>query len=145
MLWFFATDRDPYGQLYALMALLGTTAILIVQVLAAASCIAYFHFHRNRPDDGHWFRTFLAPLLGGLGMAYVVWLLVQNASFAAGAAASDIVFTLIPWVVGLVALGGLVFALVVKRFFPERYDIIGRVVLDAQERDPERRSLHHRS
>jgi amino acid transporter len=144
-LWFFATDRDPYGQLYALMALLGTTAILIVQVLAAASCIAYFHFHRNRPDDGHWFRTFLAPLLGGLGMAYVVWLLVQNASFAAGAAASDIVFTLIPWVVGLVALGGLVFALVVKRFFPERYDIIGRVVLDAQERDPERRSLHHRS
>jgi hypothetical protein len=33
----------------------------------------------------------------------------------------------------------------VKRFFPERYDIIGRVVLDAQERDSaERRPLHRK-
>jgi amino acid transporter len=141
---FFVTGRDPYGQLYALMALLGTTAILIVQVLAAAACIAYFHFHRNRPDDGHWFRTFAAPLLGGLGMAYVVWLLVQNASFAAGAAAEDVVFALIPWIVGLTALIGLGYALVVKRFFPERYEIIGRVVLDAHERDADRRTAVHR-
>ena len=144
VLWFFFTGRDPYGQLYALMALLGTTAILLVQVLAAAACIAYFHFHRHRPEDGHWFRTFLAPLLGGIGMAYVVWLLIENASFAAGAAASDVVFKLIPWVVGVVGIGGLVFALVVKKVFPQRYDIIGRVVLDAQERDPERRPLHRK-
>jgi amino acid transporter len=141
---FFLTGRDPYGQLYAIMALLGTTAILIVQVLAAFACIAYFHFHKNRPDDGHWFRTFAAPLLGGLGMAYVVWLLVQNASFAAGTAANDIIFKLIPWIVGVVAIGGLVFALVVKRFYPDRYDIIGRVVLDAREREPEKRPSHRR-
>ena len=126
------------------MALLGTTAILIVQVLAAFACIAYFHFHKRRPDDGHWFRTFTAPLLGGIGMAYVVWLLIENASFAAGSAASDIVFKLIPWVVGVVGVGGLVFALVVKRFFPERYEVIGRVVLDAQERDTGHRPLHRR-
>lgn len=143
-LFFFVTGRDPYGQLYAIMALLGTTAILIVQVLAAVACIAYFHFHKNRPDDGHWFRTFAAPLLGGLGMAYVVWLLIENASFAAGAAASDTVFKLIPWIVGVVAIGGLAFALAVKRFYPDRYEIIGRVVLDAREREPERRPLHRR-
>ena len=143
-LFFFVTGRDPYGQLYAIMALLGTTAILIVQVLAAVACIAYFHFHRNKPEDGHWFRTFAAPLLGGLGMAYVVWLLIENASFAAGAAASDIVFKLIPWIVGIVAVGGLAFALAVKRFYPDRYDIIGRVVLDAREREPERKPLHRR-
>lgn len=141
---FFFTGRDPYGQLYALMALLGTTAIMIVQVLAAIACIAYFHFHRDRPDDGHWFRTFLAPLLGGVGMAYVVWLLVQNAGFAAGAAASDIVFTLIPWIVGVVGIGGVVYALVMKRFFPQRYEIIGRIVLDAHERDPRSRALHRK-
>ena len=142
---FFVTGRDPYGQLYALMALLGTTAILIVQVLAAFACIAYFHFHKHRPDDGHWFRTFLAPLLGGLGMAYVIWLLVQNASFAAGAAAGDTVFKLIPWIVGVVAVGGLLFAVAVKRFFPERYEIIGRVVLDARERESDRRPLHRKA
>src|SRR3546814_1299416 len=88
--WFFFTDRDPYGQLYALMAIMGTTAIMIVQALAAFACIAYFHVHKKHQETAHWFRTFLAPLIGGVGMLYVIWLLIENASFAAGAAASDI-------------------------------------------------------
>jgi amino acid transporter len=135
VLWFFATGRDPYGQLYALMALLGTTAIMVVQALAAFACIAYFHFHRNRPTDAHWFRTFLAPLIGGVGMIYVTWLLIDNRDFAAGAAASDIVFALSPWIVAVVGIGGVVFALVMRQFSPSRYEIIGRVVLDVRERD----------
>jgi amino acid transporter len=134
--WFFFTGRDPYGQLYALMAILGTTAILIVQALAAFSCIAYFHVHKHHPETANWFRTFLAPLIGGIGMLYVIWLLIENASFAAGTAASDIVFKLSPWVVGLAGIGGIVFAVVTKYTNPERYEIIGRVVLDdAHERD----------
>jgi amino acid transporter len=141
---FFFTGRDPYGQLYAIMAILGTTAILIVQVLAAFACIAFFHFNANKPGDGHWFRTFLAPLLGGLGMLYVVYLLIQNASFAAGTAASDVIFKSIPWVVGLVGLAGVVYAAVMKRSNPERYDLIGRVVLDAREREPDKLRPSHR-
>lgn len=136
VLWFFATGRDPYGQLYALMAILGTTAILIVQALTAFASISYFHFHKHHPSSAHWFRTFLAPLIGGIGMLYVIWLLIENASFAAGAAASDIVFKLSPWVVGVAGVGGIVFALVAKYRWPERYEIIGRVVLDdTHERD----------
>jgi amino acid transporter len=134
VLWFFATGRDPYGQLYALMALLGTTAILAVQALAAFACIAYFHFHRNRPADGHWFTTGVAPLIGGVGMIYVIWLLIDNRDFAAGAAASDIVFALSPWIVAIVGIGGVAFALVMRKYAPSRYEILGRVVLDARER-----------
>jgi amino acid transporter len=132
--WFFVTGRDPYLQLFALLGLLGTTAIVIVQVLASIACIAYFHFHRKRPADAQLFRTLIAPLLGGLGMAYIVVLLIQNAAFAAGAASDDIVFRMIPWVVGLTGLGGVVFALVVRRFSPRRYEMLGRVVLDVRER-----------
>jgi amino acid transporter len=132
---FYVTDRDPYGQLYALMAILGTTAILIVQALAAFSCIAYFHVQGKHPETANLFRTFLAPLIGGIGMVYVIWLLMENAGFAAGAAASDVIFKLSPWLVGLVGLSGLGFALWAKKFAPERYDTIGRVVLeDTQER-----------
>ena len=134
VVWFFLTGRDPYGQLYVLMALLGTTAILIVQALAAFACIAYFHLHGRRNRDAHWFRTLVAPLIGGLGMLYVIWLLVQNVGFAAGAAASDIVFQLSPWIVGLAGLGGVVFALAMRRFAPQRYELLGRVVLDVRER-----------
>ena len=130
VLWFFLTDRDPYGQLYALMAIMGTMAILVVQALAAFSCIAYFHVLKKHPESAHWFKTFLAPLLGGIGMVYVIWLLVQNASFAAGTAANDIVFKLSPWIVAATAIGGLAFALGTKYLAPRRFEIIGRVVLD---------------
>ena len=56
----------------------------------------------------------VAPLIGGLGMLYVIWLLVRNAGFAAGPAATDTVFQLSPWIVALAGLG--------------------RVVLDVRER-----------
>lgn len=132
---FYATDRDPYSQLYALMAIMGTTAILVVQALAAFACVAYFHVQGKHPETANWFRTLVAPLVGGLGMVYVIWLLVENAGFAAGAAASDIVFKLSPWIVVAVGLAGLGFALWAKRFAPARYDKIGRVVLeDTHER-----------
>lgn len=136
VLWFFFTGRDPYGQLYALMAILGTSAILIVQALAAFAVIGYFHVAKKHPETAHWFRTLLAPLLGGLGMLYVIWLLVQSASVAAGSATSDVVFHATPWIVGAVGIGGLLFAVAAKYLAPTRYDIIGRVVLDdSHERD----------
>lgn len=133
--WFFLTDRDPYGQLYALMAIMGTMAILIVQALTAFSCISYFHVQKKHPESANWFRTFLAPLIGGIGMLYVIWLLIENASFAAGAAAEDVVFKVFPWLVVLAGVGGAVFALIAKYRSPETYAVIGRVVLDdSQER-----------
>ena len=134
VIWFFVTGRDPYLQLFALLGLLGTTALIIVQVLACVACIAYFHLRSPQPADANWFRTFLAPLLGGIGMAYMVWLLIQNAAFAAGAAVDDIVFRMIPWVVGIVGFGGIAFALAVRRYSPRRYQMLGRVVLDVRER-----------
>jgi amino acid transporter len=116
------------------VALLGTTAILLVQALAAFACIAYFHLHGRKHRDARWFRTLVAPLIGGLGMLYVIWLLVLNAGFGAGTAATDVVFQLSPWIVALARLGGMVFALVTRRFYPQRYELLGRVVLDARER-----------
>ena len=113
---------------------MGTTALVIVQVLASVACIAYFHVGDRRPDDAHWFRTFVAPLIGGIGLTYFVYLLIQNASFAAGTSADDIVFRSIPWIVAVTGLGGIAFALAVRRFAPRRYEMLGRVVLDVRER-----------
>ncbi|MDO5697495.1 MAG: APC family permease [Dermatophilus congolensis] len=130
VLYFFFTDRDPYAQLYALMAIMGTTAIMIVQALAAFSSVSYFHVLKKHPETANWFRTLVAPAIGGAGMLYVIFLLMQNASFAAGAAASDIIFQLSPWIVIVTGLSGIVFALACRKFAPARYDIIGRIVLD---------------
>ncbi|MEU2509782.1 APC family permease [Streptomyces sp. NPDC007863] len=133
---FWLTGQDPYIHLYTLLAILGTMAILIVQTLCSFAVIGYFR--RNHPEDRHWFRTLTAPLLGGIGMTAVVVLLVVNMETAAGPAAGSLFFKAIPWIVGGVFLGGLALGLYLKARRPERYEIIGRIVLeDAAERDDE--------
>ncbi|SDP60538.1 amino acid/polyamine/organocation transporter, APC superfamily (TC 2.A.3) [Streptomyces sp. cf386] len=130
---FWLTGQDPYVHLYTLLAILGTMAILIVQTLCSFAVIGYFR--RNHPEDRHWFRTFTAPLLGGIGMIAVVGLLVANLDTAAGTAADSLFFKAIPWIVGLVFFGGLGLGLYLKARRPERYDVIGRIVLeDSTER-----------
>ncbi|MFC6065918.1 APC family permease [Streptomyces ochraceiscleroticus] len=137
---FWLTGQDPYVHLYTLLAILGTMAILIVQTLCSFAVIGYFR--KNHPEDRHWFRTFTAPLLGGVGMTAVVVLLLVNMRTAAGDAADSLFFRLIPWIVGLVFFGGLGLALYLKARRPERYEIIGRIVLeDAAERDEEQPTL----
>ncbi|MGW7316673.1 APC family permease [Streptomyces sp. NPDC054865] len=133
---FWLTGQDPYIHLYTLLAILGTMAILIVQTLCSFAVIGYFR--KNHPEDRHWFKTFTAPLLGGIAMSAVVVLLVVNMKTAAGLAAHSLVFTLIPWIVAVVFLGGLALGLYLKFKAPERYEVIGRIVLeDATERtDP---------
>jgi hypothetical protein len=108
---------------------------MIVQALAAFSVISYFHVQKRHPETANWFSTFLAPLLGGLGMVYVIYLLAKNASFAAGAAATDWIFAAIPWVVAVVGIGGVLWALLLKFRDPQRYAELGRTVLEeAHER-----------
>lgn len=131
---FFAlTGRDPYASMYTIMALLGTCGIMIVQTLTAFAIISYFHVHKAHQETAHWFRTLLAPALGGLGMGYVVVLLMQNMSFAAGTAASDPVFKAIPWIVGGAFLLGVGYALVAKFKYPDMYQRIGHIVLNTSE------------
>ncbi|MDR3661831.1 MAG: APC family permease [Mycobacterium sp.] len=132
ILLFAVTGRDPYSGLYGLMAILGTAAILIVQALAAFSVVSYFHVRKQHPETAHWFRSFLAPGLGGVGMLYVIYLLIENASFAAGTASGDAVFAAIPYIVGITGVAGVVVALVLRARSPRRYDRLGRVVLDEE-------------
>jgi len=130
---FWIAGQDPYLGLYVLMALLGTFAILIVQTLCSFAVIGYFSRHRR--EARHWFRTYLAPLIGGIGMAVVVVLLFLNSSAAAGEAAKTLLFTLIPWIVIGVFLAGIALALYMRIKNPERYRRIGHIVYeDTSER-----------
>lgn len=127
---FWMAGKDPYGDMYALLAILGTMGIMIVQALCAFAVIGYFHFgDESTRRFASWPKTFLSPLLGGIGMIYVVYLLWQHKDFAAGASAQSLLFILTPWLVaGSFALGAAI-ALYFKYFNPEKYNIIGRIVM----------------
>jgi amino acid transporter len=104
-----ANGDDPftgaYVFQYGLLAILGTMAILIVQAITCLAVIWYFHVKKVHP--GNLLTTGLIPALGGLGMVYVVWLLIDNIEFAGGLAADSLFFNLIPWLVLLTAAAGL--------------------------------------
>jgi amino acid transporter len=127
---FLAAGMDPYVHMYTLLAILGTMAILIVQSLCAFSVIAYFHFHKNHQGSAHWFKTFQAPLLGGIGMLYVVYLLWVHKDAAAGTASGTLLFKLTPWIVVGLFVFGAVMATYFKFRDPRRYDLIGRIVYE---------------
>ncbi|MET8249420.1 APC family permease [Streptomyces sp. NPDC005202] len=125
---FWAAGKDPYTGMYVLLAILGTMAILVVQATCSFAVVAYFRSHHV--EHGHWFRTLVAPLFGGVAMIAVVFLLVSNLDTAAGVESHSLLLRMTPWIVlGVFALGvGL--ALYLQRRDPNRYALIGRTVLE---------------
>lgn len=130
---FWLSGKDPYADLYTLLAILGTMGIMVVQAICAFAIIAYFHFNKENAHKAHWFKTGLAPFIGGLGMIYVVYLLWINMSFAAGAAVNSLLYQAIPYIVLCTFILGAGLALYFKYRDPARYAVIGRIVLDNQE------------
>jgi amino acid transporter len=120
--------RGAYLYQYGLLAILGTMAILIVQAITSLAVIWYFHVKKAAP--GNILTTGIIPALGGLGMVYVVWLLLDNIDFAGGAASSAPFFTAIPYIVVLTFVVGLLAVMWLKSRNRPVYDAIGRTVFE---------------
>jgi amino acid transporter len=125
---FWIAGKDPYTGTYVLLAILGTMAILVVQAVCSFAVLVYFRSHH--PESRHWFRTFAAPLVGGVAMLAVVVLLVSNMGAAAGTESGSLVLKATPWLVALVAGTGIGYAQYLKRRDPSRYALLGRTVLE---------------
>ncbi|SDP84245.1 amino acid/polyamine/organocation transporter, APC superfamily (TC 2.A.3) [Arthrobacter sp. ok909] len=137
--WFF--NKDPYLDVFVLLAVLGTFTLLIVQTVTMGAVFNYFRKHH--PEENVW-RTKIAPIIGGIGMLGVVVLMCLNLDTAAGPAASSLLFKLIPYIAAGLFIAGAALALYLRKTDPLRYETIGYVVLadDAHgpvldEEDPE--------
>ncbi|MFB8004739.1 APC family permease [Nocardia sp. NPDC056000] len=128
VLGFGLAGKDPYSGTYTLLAILGTMAILVVQ--STCSFAVLWYFRKNHPETRHWFRTFVAPLTGGLAMLAVVGLLIVNMGVAAGSESGSLVLRATPWLVGAIVVGGIGAAQYLKRRDPDRYALLGRTVLE---------------
>jgi hypothetical protein len=119
------TGLDAYG-IFVVVGLLGTLSVLVVQALSSFAVIAYFHF--RRPSARSWWRTYLAPLLGGVAMVWVIGLLLTNRSAAAGPYAESWLFIVTPYLVAAIFLGGLATALTLRRVAPDRFAALTQLI-----------------
>ncbi|WP_319447074.1 MULTISPECIES: APC family permease [unclassified Mycobacterium] len=123
----------PYVNIYGLLALIGTAAILLVQAICSAAVIWYFWVRKTH--RGNVITTLICPLIGGVAMLYVVWLLWDNRAFAAGLASNSDVFKVGPYMILAVFVIGVVYAVWLRQAKPAEYAEIGRTVMeDAHER-----------
>jgi amino acid transporter len=126
----------PYTNIYGLLALIGTAAILLVQAICSAAVIWYFWVRKTH--RGNVITTLICPLIGGVAMLYVVWALWDNRAFAAGLAANSLVFKAAPYMIAALFAIGLAYALWMRFTKPAVYAEIGRTVMeDAHERAEE--------
>jgi amino acid transporter len=105
--------------------LLAVSGLLAVQALVSFGIVWYFW--RQAREDFHWWRTLVAPALGGLAMVFSLVLLYRNRETLAGAKNVPFV-TLIPAITLLVFLAGVGLAVWFRLRDPARYGAVGRFV-----------------
>ena len=116
-------STQAYGELYGLMALLGTIIILSAQAIVSVAIVVYFR--REYPEEHHWWKTMIAPILAFVAQVYIVYLCISNMAFLGGGFAFA---SYIPWIdLGTVVLG-LLYAFYLKSADREKFDKIGRLV-----------------
>jgi amino acid transporter len=118
---------DPYVNLATTMIGLGTLGIVALQAAAAFSVLGFF---RQR-SDRHWWRTFLAPLLGAAGLTAAIFLLTAN--FAVLTGTGNPVVTALPWLLVAATVGGVAYALWLRSRHPDRYAALAQVDLREDE------------
>jgi amino acid transporter len=116
-------STQAYGQLYGLMAVMGVIIILSVQaVVSLAILVYYLRFHR---DEVHWWKTVLAPVVAFITQGYVVYLLFENISFLGGGYSYA---KLLGPIDAAVVIIGIALAFYYKKFKPETFEKVGRLV-----------------
>lgn len=99
---------DPFSTLYMWFIGLGTLSVIVLQALTSASVVVYFR--RNTSEHSAW-RTLIAPVIGFLGLAIAVVLIIVNWPLMVGA---DSGFSqLLPWIIPIALIVG--FALPLRR------------------------------
>ena len=123
-----AVLQGAYLYEYTLLAVMGTMAILIVQAICSFSVIWYFQVKKVHP--GSVITTGVVPALGGIGMIYVVYLLLDNLDFAGGPGSKSPFFHAMPWIVVATFVAVALAVLTVRATNPTLYRSLGRTVME---------------
>jgi amino acid transporter len=123
----YPSTLDSLLKLATWTPLMGVLGILGVQALCSFAIIAYF---RGEASDGfHWWKTALAPFLGGIGQIGAMYLLVDGRATLGGAADATFIKYFAPAVL-LIFAAGIGYALYLKTVKPSSFRNIGAFEAD---------------
>jgi amino acid transporter len=122
-----SSDSAALLKLGTYVPLMGVLGILFVQALASAAIVRYFLTEAR--DGFHWWRTLVAPLIGGAAMIAACYLLIANRAALSGAGGAFFI-QVIPWAVLAVFLIGVGIGLYYRNADAERHRSIGRLVFE---------------
>jgi amino acid transporter len=125
---------NPYLGLGSTAISLGSVGLIVLQTLASISVIAYFVKNRN---GRHWWRTFLAPLIGAAGLVWGLVLVLQKFSLLTGSTSQWV--ARLPWVVAIAAVAGIAWAAWLRSNRPTVYANLGAGLDEVHE---ENHSVH---
>lgn len=130
---FWISGLDPYLNLMSSMTGLSVLGIIALQSLACVSIMSFFHFRRH--PEAHWFKTLIAPLLGLIGLVTAGVLALLNFTLVTGT--DSIIINGAPIIIVVAIVGGLGYAMWLKRNRPAVYDDLAS---DMYVRKPEAES-----
>ncbi|HET6500302.1 MAG TPA: APC family permease [Amycolatopsis sp.] len=119
---FAAGGADPLLQFGTWLPIFCTLGVIVVQLMVSLGVVGYFN-RVGRHSFGDRMRTVVAPLIGAIAQAVVIFLLWQNISFLAGT--DSLAVSLIPLYLGVIIVAGFAYSLWLRRYRRERYDRIG--------------------
>ncbi|MGY1812307.1 APC family permease [Blastococcus sp. SYSU D00820] len=112
---FAVAGLDPITTLVPVMIGFGTLCVLVLQLMAALAIVV--HFRRRR--DARWWKTFVAPGLGLLGLLVICAMAIARFPVLAGSEALYV--RLLPWLLVAALVGGLLYAAYLRSRRPEVY------------------------
>ena len=125
----FATSRlDPYTSLIPSLIGLGTLGIILIQAMAAlAIVVSLRHSH-----SGRGWPVLAAASVGAVGLILAAWLVGANFTTLA---ATNLGWTgWLPWTYAVTALGGVAFALWMRRWRAPAYAVLAQTDVRAESR-----------
>jgi amino acid transporter len=121
---FAIAGADPIIQLFAWLSTLAAIGVLVLMVATSLAVVVFFH-RGNGTDETAWQRA-VAPTLGGFALLAILVVSVVNLSSVLGVEPTSPLTWILPGIIGVSALVGLIWGVVLSRVRPRIYNNIGR-------------------
>lgn len=101
--------------------------LLLFPIMALCSIAILVYFMRDARDGFHWWKTFLAPILGAGTIAFAVYLMIANRAVLFGTPNTGWTFAA-PFIALAVFLVGVLLGVAYQRWSRARYEAVGKFV-----------------